>query len=182
MCYNNTMLKVIEPNNDLWESAVDFAKEVENAPTEFDIYASKHLIKYIDDMDAYLDFVEQCKHRIDGYVPNQTLWIVDDERVVGIFDLRLQLNEKLMNRGGNLAYQVAPSFRGKRTVFHAYPLLCEYIKLHYGFDRILITCDERNILSYKVILSLFKNFGGEKLPPVKISDTETQIRYWINVK
>ncbi len=176
------MLKVIEPNRDLWESAVGFAKEVKASPTEFDIYASEHLINNIENPDGYFDLVEKCKHGFGEYVPNQTLWIVDDDKVVGMFDLRLQLNEKLMNRGGNLAYQVAPSFRGKRTVFHAYPLLCEYIKLHYGFDKILITCDERNIPSHKVIISLFDEFGGEELPPSKISDTETQIRYWINVK
>ena len=176
------MLKVIEPNRDLWESAVEFAKEIKNSPTEFDIYASKHLINNIENPHAYFDIIEQGKLGNVTYVPNQTLWIVNDEKVVGMFDLRLQLNEKLMNRGGNLAYQVAPSFRGKRTVFHAYPLLCEYIKLHYGFDSILITCDERNISSHKIILSLFNEFGGEKLPPAKISNTETQIRYWINVK
>ena len=176
------MLKVIEPNRDLWESAVEFAKEVKDAPTEFDIYASNHLIKYIDDMGAYFDLIEKCKHGLGKYVPDQTFWIVDDNKVVGMFDLRLQLNEHLMQRGGNLAYQIAPSFCGKKAVLKAYPSLCEYIKSHYGFDRVLLTCDERNILSHKVILSLFKNFGGEELAPVKISDTETQIRYWINVK
>ena len=31
------ILKVIEPNRDLWESAVGFAKEIKNSPTEFDI-------------------------------------------------------------------------------------------------------------------------------------------------
>ena len=176
------MLKVIEPNKNLWESAVEFAKEVKNSPTEFDIYASKHLVNNIENSDVYFDLIEKCKHGLGEYVPNQTLWIVDDNKVVGMFDLRLQLNEHLMQRGGNLAYQIAPLYRGKKAILNSYPSLCEYIKSHYGFDRILITCDERNVLSHKVILSLFFNFSGEKLPPVKISDTETQIRYWINVK
>ena len=42
------MLKVVEPNRNLWESAVGFAKEIKNSPTEFDIYASKHLIENIE--------------------------------------------------------------------------------------------------------------------------------------
>lgn len=73
------ILKVVEPNKDLWESAVEFAKEVKNLPTEFDIYASNHLI-------------EKCKHGLGEYVPNQTLWIMKELSEYLTYDFNLMKN------------------------------------------------------------------------------------------
>lgn len=176
------MLKIITPDKSYWNSVIDFVNEIKTNPTEYDIHIVKTLMDYIDDCDFYFEFIDKVKNGFTKYIPSQIFWILDDNQVIGIFDLRLQLNEKLMNKGGNLAYMVKPSYRGKRIVLSAYPLLCDYINSHYDFDRLLLTCDEKNILSHRVILSLFKNFGGEQLFSVKISDKETQIRYWINVK
>ena len=49
----------------------------------------------------------------DGWVPAiQLLGFVDDE-AVGFLNLRLVLNDYLLNQGGHIGYSVRPSVRGK---------------------------------------------------------------------
>lgn len=48
-----------------------------------------------------------------GYVPDSTYWLMHNERVIGVVNIRHELNELLRNSGGHIGYGIRPSERKK---------------------------------------------------------------------
>lgn len=48
----------------------------------------------------------------DGYVPSATYWLVRRNELLGVSNLRLQLNERLREHGGHIGLGIRPSERG----------------------------------------------------------------------
>jgi predicted acetyltransferase len=88
--------------------------------------------------------------RADTFVPSSTLWWVDRHHYVGRLGLRHRLNEKLLQRGGHIGYDVRPSARRRG---HATAMLRAALPIAaaMGIDRALVTCDDDNLASRKVI-------------------------------
>jgi predicted acetyltransferase len=87
----------------------------------------------------------------DGWVPASTFWLVSDDGVVlGTTSIRYELTEFLRNIGGQIGYNIRPGQRrkGYGTVILALTLQ-EAKKL--GLERVLVTCDEDNVGSMKII-------------------------------
>jgi predicted acetyltransferase len=88
--------------------------------------------------------------RAEGRVPATTLWWVDGDEYLGRLTIRHRLTPHLLNVGGHIGYDVRPSARrrGHATAMLAValPMACEL-----GINPALITCDEDNIASRKVI-------------------------------
>jgi predicted acetyltransferase len=86
----------------------------------------------------------------EGYVPQTIYWLYVDDKPVAYGKLRHKLNEKLMEYGGHIGYIVRPSERSK-----GYGKLFLYELMRAakdkGIDKLLITCDEVNARSRKVI-------------------------------
>jgi len=79
-------------------------------------------------------------------------WLVDDEKdyFIGEITIRHRLNEALMRRGGHIGYGVRRSEWGKGYGTLMLKLALE--KAHnMGLDSILITCDEENAASARVM-------------------------------
>ena len=140
------------------------------------------VLKYpTDDFEAFIRVFENCENGIglpEGFVPHVTYWLVVDEEVVGVSNLRLRLNESLLRIGGHIGYGVKPSARRKG---YATIMLRETLikAKEYGIDLCMVTCNKENIASAKTIL----NNGGaldseEYLDEIK----ETIQRYWIKFK
>lgn len=134
-----------------------------------------------DDFEAFLRVFEDCENGIglpEGFVPHVTYWLVVDEEVVGVSNLRLRLTESLLRLGGHIGYGVKPSAR--RKGFATLMLRETLVKAkEYGIDPCMVTCNKENIASAKTIL----NNGGvldseEYLDEIK----ETIQRYWIKLK
>lgn len=93
-------------------------------------------------------------------------------RALGFLNLRLRLNEGLLNYAGHIGYSIRPSERGKGYAKEA---------LHQGLQvaneknihRALVTCGTENPASRAVILA-----NGGQLEDVR-NGTE---RYWIEVE
>lgn len=117
------------------------------------------------------DLVDKSKgiNLSEGYVPQTIYWLYVNEKPVAYGKLRHYLNEKLLQYGGHVGYIVRPSERGNGfgTLF-----LGELIKVAESKEirRLLITCDEDNIPSRKVI-----ERNGGKLDTVN----NGICRYWI---
>ncbi|WP_199624799.1 GNAT family N-acetyltransferase [Paenibacillus alkalitolerans] len=107
----------------------------------------------------------------EGYVPQTIYWLYVDDKPVAYGKLRHELTEKLMEYGGHVGYIVRPSERGKGF---GKLFLYELIKAAKakGIDKLLITCDEDNVRSRKVIE---RNNG-------KLNTVNNGIcRYWIEI-
>lgn len=87
----------------------------------------------------------------EGWVPETTLWIVeDDETVVGEVEIRHPLNDALRRIGGNIGYLTHPDHRNKGIATFALRAALEHLKT-IGATEALITCSEENHASIRVI-------------------------------
>ena len=112
-------------------------------------------------------------------VPAYTYFLIreDDNKLVGMIDLRLGLNEYLRNFGGHIGYSVRPTERKKGYNKINLYLVLQVAQVH-GLEKVLITCADSNEGSKKTILSLGGKFEKNNYDE---SDNETMELYWIDV-
>lgn len=101
-------------------------------------------------------------------------WLMDDDKYIGCFTFRHQLTEKLMQRGGNIGYNIIPSQRRRGYAFAGLKMLLGQVK-KMGYDKVLITCGTDNNKSYSLIQKAVSTFGGEFMP---ISE-QNEYRAWV---
>ena len=113
-----------------------------------------------------------------GLVPSSTYLGVreKDNYIVGMIDIRHYLNEYLTQVGGNIGYGVRKTERNKGYAKQMLKLALEKCK-ELKIKRVLITCDEDNIASEKVILS-----ANAKLEDIRNVDGENKKRFWIDLQ
>ncbi|WP_462422942.1 GNAT family N-acetyltransferase [Fusobacterium pseudoperiodonticum] len=112
-----------------------------------------------------------------GLVPSSTYLAVreKDNYIVGMIDIRHYLNEYLTQVGGHIGYGVRKTERNKGYAKQMLKLALEKCK-ELKIKRVLITCDEDNIASEKVILS-----ANAKLEDIRNVDGENKKRFWIDL-
>ena len=113
-----------------------------------------------------------------GLVPSSTYLAVreKDNYIVGMIDIRHYLNEYLTQVGGNIGYGVRKTERNKGYAKQMLKLALEKCK-ELKIKKVLITCDEDNIASEKVILS-----ANAKLEDIRNVDGENKKRFWIDLE
>jgi predicted acetyltransferase len=128
------------------------------------------------DPEQFADYVRNLREqaladspRPAGYVPSTTLWWVCGEEYLGRIAIRHRLTPLLREYGGHIGYDVRPSARRRG---HASAMLAAALPVanELGVDPALITCDEDNVGSRKVIEGnggMFEDQRGIKL------------RYWV---
>lgn len=112
-----------------------------------------------------------------GLVPSSTYLGIreKDNYIVGMIDIRHYLNEYLTEAGGHIGYGVRKTERNKGYAKQMLKLALEKCK-KLKIKRVLITCDEDNIASEKVILS-----ANAKLEDIRNVDGENKKRFWIDL-
>ena len=112
-----------------------------------------------------------------GLVPSSTYLGIreKDNYIVGMIDIRHYLNEYLTQVGGHIGYGVRKTERNKGYAKQMLKLALEKCK-KLKIKKVLITCDEDNIASEKVILS-----ANAKLEDIRNVDGENKKRFWIDL-
>ena len=117
------------------------------------------------------------KNLPEGYVRENFYLCYEGTRLVGVFSLKFELTEYLLNYGGHVGYATRPADRGRGL---ATQMLRQGLELagEFGFDRILCICDDDNYASEKVIL---KNGGVLENELYDPEEAVTVKRFWITL-
>lgn len=101
----------------------------------------------------------------------------EDERLVGMIQVRHTFNDHLAKFGGHIGYSVRPSERKKG---YASKMLADVLPFcrEIGLDKVLVTCLDTNEASRKTIL---KNGGVYENTVFEPDEKENLERYWITL-
>jgi predicted acetyltransferase len=104
-----------------------------------------------------------------GIVHTTHLWWVDGDTYLGRLSIRHQLTPWLRELGGHIGYVVRPSARGRG---HATAMLRAGMPWarRLGIEYALVTCDDTNVASRKVIEACGGVFDDQR---------EQKLRYWV---
>lgn len=177
------MLNLILPEEKYWSSFQDALKELKQFPTVYDTRGIKCGLNFSNFSD-YKKYCENNRLGIglkEGHVASTNLWLVDDEKFVGAFDIRHTLTESLKKEGGNVAYYIIPSMRKNGFATQGLKLCCKYACDVLGLNEILLTCRVSNIASYKTMKKVMIEYGGVEASPVMLESGEEK-RVWIKTK
>ena len=83
-------------------------------------------------------------------VPQTNLWLTDGDEFLGQLSIRHALNRRLRYKGGHIGYSVRPS-RRRRGYATLMLRLSLPVANGFGIDPALITCDDTNVASRRVI-------------------------------
>ncbi len=125
------------------------------------IHGSGSLHRYVNkdknDYEEWLEKLEKDYVRIpdENNVPSRTYFLIreSDNKIIGMINIRLALNEKLKKLGGHIGYGIRPSERRK-----GYNKINLYLALkicnEFGIDNVLLDADINNPASWKTMEAL----------------------------
>ena len=130
----------------------------------------------------YLETLEERERGIalaHGQVPSTFLFAFVGPRIVGRTSIRHRLSRRLERVGGHVGYAVVPEFRRRGYATEILRQSLQIARDRFGIRRALVTCDDDNIGSMRVI----ENNGGVLENVVTDPDLpKPKRRYWIEVK
>ena len=112
-----------------------------------------------------------------GHVPSTFLFAFAGTRIVGRVSIRHRLTPDLERLGGHIGYVVVPEFRRLGCATAMLGQALEIARDRLGLHRVLVTCDDDNVGSIKVI----EKNGGVLENVVTAPDLASpKRRYWID--
>jgi predicted acetyltransferase len=156
----------------------DFIAEGRGGPDE-DTALARNIREFSDrwgNPEGFADFIASLRAEGDtaveppaDWVHSSTYWWIDGEDYLGSIRIRHSLNEELLEEGGHIGYDIAPAQRlrghGTAMLKAALPIAADL-----GVDPVLITCDNDNVGSRKII----EANGG-----VLEDERNGKWRYWV---
>lgn len=148
------------PGIDRKDDAIEYINEFYEHNS--DINGAGGLHRYLEDYQGWLDHLEERANMKpnDEKVPSRTFFLVRerDNRIVGMSNIRLALNDKLKEYGGHIGYAIRPTERGK-----GYNNINLYLALkvcdQHGIDIVFMDADLDNPASWKTM----EAFGGKRV-------------------
>ena len=153
-------MKFVLPCKEYEEKAIEFINEFYEYSSEInetgalDIFLkdntySEWLVKVTKDLDV--------ANIPEGRVPTYTYFYVreDDDKIVGMINIRLALTDFLRKEGGHIGYSIRPTERGRGYGTSMLRKALDFCKT-IGLCDVIISCDKGNPASARII----KNCGG----------------------
>ncbi len=140
----------------------------------------------LDQTDTFDEWMQKIRNEQDpktvpeGRVPATEFLAIrkSDDKLVGMIQVRHELNDFLLKHGGHIGYSVRKSERRKGYATQMLQQALGFCQNELRLDRVLTTCDKNNSGSAKVIL-----LNGGILENEFIADEGTVVqRYWISLK
>lgn len=132
----------------------------------------------VNNFETLLAQLKEDKHpKEDGRVPATMLFYFKGNEIVGAAHIRHELNDHLKLIGGHVGYGVSPHSRGNGYATKILESSLLFLK-SLDVKKVLITCDEDNLPSAKVILN---NNGIECDPHTRSNGIVTR-RFWITLQ
>lgn len=140
------------------------------------------LDKKYNNYEEWLEIIELMKNQETcptNRCPGYTYFLIkeNDDKIIGMINIRYNLNEYVLTYGGHIGYGIRPLERNKgynKINLYLGLLKAKELKL----DKVLLTAVDSNVASYKTMLSL----GGVLENKIKDNDSDELLgRYWIDV-
>ncbi len=176
----------------LTEPTPEFLPSVQSVLKSYDVSnAGFQIVRPIQalleaDKNGFDTYFTKCSDESKGlnlrpeHVPKTTYWLMDEAGFVGVVALRHRLSEALKLTGGHIAYEICPPFRGRGYATTGLKL-CLQKAAELGLEKVLLTCREENVASYKTMKKVMAEYGGEEQEPVFAHDHINK-RVWINTQ
>ncbi len=175
------MIKLVEANEQYLEEYKEAYLLSLKAIEEGKI--KKHDLMFMNSDEV--DVIQKMKDSRDvsklpsHYVPSYDYFLVDDDKFIGVIHIRIRLTERLLSYGGHIGYGINPKYWRQGYGTKLLRLGLEKAKDLVEDSKVLVTCDDDNIGSVKIIE---KNGGilENKVTNVDSDETFVTRRYWIN--
>jgi len=145
------MLKLIQPTEEYEEQTEEYIKEhLEYGENE--LSASKGLAS----ANSYKEWIQKVisEENIpkENWVRNNTYFVIreDDNKLIGLLNIRKEDNEKILNWAGHIGYGVRPTERRKGYASEILRLALDECK-RLGMKKVMLGCHQDNIGSKKTI-------------------------------
>ncbi len=173
----------------LTKPSVQYEKSFIAAMREFKA-EKKQYFSIVERMDVdaieqdFAIYVEACLSEAEkplkpGWVKATHLWLVEGAELLGLVNIRHDLNDNLRKTGGHIGVGVRPSQRHKGYAsLMTKSALLEARKL--GMTKVLLVCEVENIGAQEIIQAR----GGvlENVVKIRESDPEpTMMRWWVDL-
>ena len=147
--------RYVEPTIEHEQDALEFINEFYEYNS--DINGTGGLQRFLNNYSEWLLKLEEDKNRIpnEEKVPAVTYFLVreNDNRIVGMINIRLALNDRLRKFAGHIGYCIRPTERKK-----GYNKINLYLGLkvcqQHNIKEVLMDCDKDNIASAKTMQAL----------------------------
>lgn len=122
-----------------------------------DINGTGGLQRFLNDYEGWLVKLEEDYKREpnEEKVPARTYFLIrsNDNKIIGMINIRLALNERLKKYGGHIGYSIRPKERGK-----GYNKINLYLGLkickEHGIEKVFMDADKENPASWKTMEAL----------------------------
>ena len=173
-------LLLVKPDISMAEEIMDYKNEFLAADSSMDGTGS---LRKCDAAQEWIEFNQKMENSrtVPAHWVTSSQYVcvrADDMRIVGMIQLRHELNEYLYNFGGHIGYSVRPSERRKG---YAGRMLAEFLPIcrRMGLSRVLVTCMTGNEASRRTIL---KNGGVYENTVFEPDEKVNLERYWIDLQ
>jgi predicted acetyltransferase len=146
-------IELVKPNPSHETKALDYIQEHKNN-NEFDLHGGALLEK----SESFAVWLKQLAENSDKSTVNKD-WVISstffairrkDEKIMGMVDIRHELNDFLESYGGHIGLGVRPTERNKGYATEILKKALNYCK-ELGLSKVMVACYKENTASAKVI-------------------------------